>query len=59
MCQLGTVFFFKTEEVLEVFTTKQNFGEKEYNFFCVVKSIMMQGGAISKEVEKRRGIKPQ
>lgn len=26
--------FFKTEELLEVFTTKQNFEEKEYNFLC-------------------------
>lgn len=27
-------FFFRTEELLEVFPTKQNFGEKEYNFLC-------------------------
>lgn len=26
--------FCKTEELLEVFTSKQNFGEKECNFLC-------------------------
>lgn len=28
--------FFKTEEPLEVFTNKQNFGEKEYNFLVII-----------------------
>lgn len=50
--------FFKTEELLEVFATKQNFGEKEYNFLYH-EEYYDASGSNSKEVEKRRGIKPQ
>lgn len=54
MCHLDTVFF-KTEELLEVFTTKQNFGEKDNIIFLCHEEYYDASGSNFKRSRKEEG----
>lgn len=57
MCHLGSVFSSKLKNYWRCLLLNRTLGKRSV-IFCVMKDIMVQVGAISKEAEKRRGIKP-